>query len=44
MHALLMYVRMHWDSETWELGAPKGLRKSVLYSEVVLFLRSISTY
>ena len=36
-----MYTRY---SETWELGTPKGLRKSVLYSEVVLFLRSISTY
>ncbi len=31
-------------SETWELGTPKGLRKTVLNSEVVLFLRSISTY
>ncbi len=31
-------------SETWELGTPKGLRKSVLYSQVVLFFRSISTY
>ncbi len=31
-------------SETYELRTPKGLRKSVLYSEVVLFLRSISTY
>ncbi len=31
-------------SETWELGAPKGLRKTVLNSEVVLFLRHISTY
>ncbi len=30
-------------SEIWELGTPKGLRKTVLYSEVVLFLRSIST-
>ncbi len=30
-------------SETWELGTPKGLRKTVLNSEVVLFLRSIST-
>ncbi len=39
----------YWDmfvrySETWELGSPKGLRKSVLYSEVVLFLRSNFTY
>ena len=31
-------------SETWELGTPKGLRKTVLNSGVVLFLRSISTY
>ncbi len=31
-------------SETWELGTPKGLRKGVLNSEVVLFLRSIYTY
>ncbi len=31
-------------SETWELGTPNGLRKTVLISEVVLFLRSISTY
>ncbi len=31
-------------SETWELGTPKGLGKSVLISEVVLFLRSISMY
>ncbi len=31
-------------SGTWELGTPKGLRKSVLNSQVVLFLRSISTY
>ena len=31
-------------NETWELGTPKGLRKSVLNSEVVLFLRSITTY
>ncbi len=31
-------------SETWELGTPKGLPKTVLNSEVVLFLRSISMY
>ncbi len=31
-------------SENWELGTPKGLGKSVLNSEVVLFLRSISMY
>ncbi len=31
-------------SETWELGTPKGLSKTVLNSEVVLFLRSISMY
>ena len=30
--------------ETWELGTPKGLWKTVLNSEVVLFLRSISMY
>ncbi len=30
-------------SETWELGTPKGLRKTVLNSEVLLFLRSLST-
>ena len=29
-------------SETWELGTPKGLSKTVLNSEIVLFLRSIS--
>ncbi len=31
-------------SGTSELGAPKGLPKTVLKSEVVLFLRSISMY
>ena len=31
-------------SETWELGTPKGLWETVLNSEVVLFLRSISMY
>ncbi len=31
-------------SETWELGTPKGLSKTVLNSEVVLFLRFISMY
>ncbi len=31
-------------SGTWELGTPKGLWKTVLNSEVVLFLRSISVY
>ncbi len=31
-------------SETWELGTPKGLWKTALNSEVVLFLRSISVY
>ncbi len=31
-------------SGTWELGTPKGLRKTVLNSEVVLFFRSISMY
>ncbi len=31
-------------SETWEIGTPKGLSKTVLNSEVVLFLRSISMY
>ncbi len=37
---LCMYVY----SETWELGTSKGLWKTVLNSEVVLFLRSISIY
>ncbi len=31
-------------SETWELGTPTGLWKTVLNSEVVLFLRSNSVY
>ncbi len=31
-------------SGTWELGTPKGLWKTVLNSEVVLFLRFISLY
>ncbi len=31
-------------SETWELGTPKGLPKTVLNSKVVLFLRFISMY
>ncbi len=31
-------------SGTWELGTPKGLSKTVLNSEVVLFFRSISMY
>ncbi len=31
-------------SGTWELGKPMGLWKTVLNSEVVLFLRSISVY
>ncbi len=31
-------------SETRELGTPKGLWQTVLNSEVVLFLRSISMY
>ena len=31
-------------SETWELGTPTGLWKTVLNSELVLFLRSISVY
>ncbi len=31
-------------SETWELGTPKGLYKTVLNSEVVLFLRPISVW
>ncbi len=29
-------------SGTWELGTPKGLSKTILNSEVVLFLRAIS--
>ncbi len=31
-------------SETWELGTPKGLPKTVLNSKVVLFLRFIPMY
>ncbi len=31
-------------SETWELGTPTGLWKTLLNWEVVLFLRSISVY
>ncbi len=31
-------------SGNWELRTPTGLRKTVLNSEVVLFLRSISVY
>ncbi len=31
-------------SESWELGTPKGLSKTALNSEVVVFLRSISIY
>ncbi len=31
-------------SGTWELGAPKALSETVLNSEVVLFLRSISMW
>ncbi len=31
-------------SGTWELGTPKGLWKTVLNSEVVSFLGSISMY
>ncbi len=31
-------------SESWELGTAKGLSKTALNSEVVLFLRSISAY
>ncbi len=31
-------------SETWELGTPKGLPKTVLNFKVVLFLRFISMY
>ncbi len=35
---------MYMYSGTSELGTPKGLRKTVLNSEVVLLLRSISVY
>ncbi len=35
------YIFMY--SETWELRTPKGLRKTVLNSKVVLLLRSIFT-
>ncbi len=34
----------HLYSGTWELGTHKGLWKTVLNSEVVFFLRSISIY
>ncbi len=33
-----------WYSETWELGTPKGLWKTVLHSGVVLFPRSMYMY
>ncbi len=36
-----VFERMEY-SGTWELGTPNGLSKTVLNSEVVLFLRSIS--
>ncbi len=38
------FQQLHIYSETWELGTPKGLSKTALNSEVVLFLRSISMY
>ncbi len=38
---LVLYQLVKY-SETWELGTPKGLSETVLNSEVVLFLRSIS--
>ena len=40
----VLLISIYMYSETWQLGTPRGLRKSVLNSEVVLFLRSISTY
>ncbi len=39
--ALVRYIRY---SETWELGTPKGLSKTVLNFKVVLFRRFISMY
>ncbi len=36
-----IHVRVSYYSGIWELGTPKGLWKTVLNSEVVLFLRSI---
>ncbi len=41
-HFFEEYVYIY--TETWELGTPKGLWKTVLNSEVILFLRSISVY
>ncbi len=41
-HAIYMIKELY--SETWELGTPKGLPKTVLNSKVVLFLRFISMY
>ena len=43
IHSTIVIVIIIY-SETWKLGTPKGLSKTVLNSEVVLFLRSISTY
>ncbi len=40
-------IMLNWAaiySGTWELGTPKGLRKAVLNSELVLFLWSNSMY
>ncbi len=39
---LRMFSALSLYSGTWELGTPKGLSETVLNSEVVLFLRSIS--
>ncbi len=41
---VLLYGGIPIYSETWELGTSKGLPKTVLNSEVVLFLRFISMY
>ncbi len=38
VHVIIIY------SETWELGTPKGLSKTVVNSEVVFFPRSISMH
>ncbi len=43
-HEYIMFDQLTEYSETWELGTPKGLSKTVLNSEVVLFLRFISMY
>ncbi len=44
VHVVILHASIYIYSGTWELGTPKGLRKTVLNSKVVLFLRSISVY